>query len=139
MRIFIAAAPLFLFITCKSVPDASSTGKIMIRWTETYGSVCCPRDLQHENHIVDYIKEFEIQNNVKITGTYKIIKGREGEGTYYLTLDGLSEQQRMEFAMNRYPKYSKEAKRELVKKIEKPVDLKNLIKPWTLDDAERIN
>ena len=74
--------------------------EVIIHYSETYGSECCPRDPKHDNPIKKYIQGFEKQNNVQID-TYYVVQGREGEATYYVNLDNLNEKQKYRFIMGR--------------------------------------
>ncbi len=74
--------------------------KTLIHYSESYGSVCCPKDPKRDNPIKKYIQGFEKQNNVQIN-TYYIIQGREGEATYYVNLDNLNKKQQYRFIMER--------------------------------------
>lgn len=136
--VFIAAT----FFSCKTastqanetIKVAENKADILIRWSEKYGSVCCKRDPQHDNHILSYIKKFEASNNVKLQDSYSLITGREGEGYYCLTLNGLSKKQREAFILNRYPEATKAKKKELLDRINHPKPIKDIIEQLDLID-----
>ncbi|WP_275140516.1 hypothetical protein [Elizabethkingia meningoseptica] len=71
--------------------------------TESYGSVCCPRDprwdLQQDD--VPFIKAYEQVKGIAIQGIYKQNNGKEGEHTVYYTLPGLASKQRLDFILEK--------------------------------------
>jgi len=88
----------------KTMDEKGDTSKIAedtpIHLSESYGSVCCPKDPKHNNHISKFIKGFEQENKVNIT-VYFVRQGREGEATYFINLDNLNEKQQYQFIMQR--------------------------------------
>jgi maltose-binding protein MalE len=88
----------------KSVDKKNDTSTIAkdtpIHLLESYGSVCCPKDPKHNNHISKFIKGFEQENKVDIT-VYFVRQGKEGEATYFINLDNLNEKQQYQFMMQR--------------------------------------
>lgn len=92
-----------------------------IHLTESYGSVCCPKDPKHNKHIKKYIAVFEQRNKVTIP-TYYVIQGREGEATYFLNLDNLNEKQQLQFLMGYLGTDAKAA----AEKLKNPLPLKKL-------------
>ncbi|RYM32095.1 hypothetical protein ERX46_15545 [Brumimicrobium glaciale] len=72
-------------------------------YTEYFGSICCPRDLQWDNTPTrdEFISFFEKENNVEIIETYRKVNGKEGEAIYYYTLNGLSNKMKLHFILER--------------------------------------
>lgn len=81
----------------------ASEDRLVVYRTESYGSVCCPRDPRWE--IADktpaFIKAFEQRNNVHIRSTYRQNNGKEGEHTIFYTLPGLTTEQRLSFILEK--------------------------------------
>ncbi len=80
---------------------ARPKGTLTVYRKEQYGSVCCPRD---EKHILSaqnaaFINMYEKQNRVKIDGTFRETKGKEGEHIDYYTLSGLTANERLAFLL----------------------------------------
>lgn len=84
--------------------------------TESYGSVCCPKDPNWALAPLDaaFISSYEKANNVRIRGTYKQLAGKEGEYNTYYTLTGMSVEQRLHFLL------AKQAQWRLDKSVELP-------------------
>ncbi|WP_196890500.1 hypothetical protein [Aureivirga marina] len=80
---------LFFLVSCKST-QTETNDNTSIRYQESYGSVCCPKDINHDYHIYKFVEDFEKNNDVNIKEVYKVITGKEGEATYYFTLNELS-------------------------------------------------
>lgn len=74
-----------------------------IYYSEYYGSICCPTDLQYSNTPTreDFIKFFERENNTEITDTYIEQIGDEGESKYHYTLNNLADFLRIKFILER--------------------------------------
>lgn len=77
----------------------SVKGMLQVYWTERYGSRCCPRDPRWDIVALDpdFLKRYQLVNNVQISGTYIQHLGLEGEHSTYYTLDGLTTAQRIRF------------------------------------------
>lgn len=77
--------------------------ELAIYYQEYFGSVCCPRDPQMDNTPTReaFISMFEKQHHTKITNTYSQLRGREGEVSFYYTLEGLSNQLKLRFIVDR--------------------------------------
>ncbi|WP_078798424.1 hypothetical protein [Elizabethkingia miricola] len=78
-------------------------GMLQVYYTDSYGSVCCPRDPKWDNKQDDasFIKEFEKNKKLKITDTYRQNNGKEGEHAIYYTLSGLTSLQRLSFILEK--------------------------------------
>ncbi|SKA41202.1 hypothetical protein SAMN04488128_105363 [Chitinophaga eiseniae] len=76
-------------------------GNIAVYRSESYGSVCCPKDPKWELEKEDaaVIKSFEQQHKVSVSGTYRQNQGKEGEHTDYYTLPRLTAKQRLDFIL----------------------------------------
>lgn len=76
---------------------------LVVYRTESYGSVCCPRDPRWniEDDGAGFIKAFEQRNKVQISATYRQNNGREGEHTIFYTLPKLTTQQRLSFILEK--------------------------------------
>ncbi|MGN7786083.1 hypothetical protein ACTJIJ_16250 [Niabella sp. 22666] len=76
---------------------------LVVYRTESYGSVCCPKDPHWA--IVDedpaFIKAFEQRNHVQISDTYRQNNGKEGEHTIFYTLPRLTTEQRLNFILEK--------------------------------------
>jgi len=72
-------------------------------YTESYGSTCCPKDLQWDNKPTreEFISNFQYENNSKIVDTYKKITGKDGEVTFFYTLKGLPNLMKLKFILER--------------------------------------
>lgn len=83
-------------------PGAPKNMLVVYR-TESYGSVCCPKDPRWE--IADegpaFIKAFEQRNKVHIKSTYRQNNGKEGEHTVFYTLPRLTTEQRLNFILEK--------------------------------------
>ncbi|WP_185965912.1 hypothetical protein [Flavobacterium sp. ZT3R18] len=84
----------------KSKPE---TNKVEVYFSESYGSVCCPRDEQWDNRPSrdEFAANFEKINKIKITNTYREPHGKEGEAFYYYSLKGLSNKLKLNFILER--------------------------------------
>lgn len=71
--------------------------------TESYGSVCCPKDPRWDIAGEDaaFIKEFEHRHQTRITGTYRQNNGKEGEHAVFYTLPELTTEQRLSFILEK--------------------------------------
>ncbi|OPB88025.1 hypothetical protein BAS06_12630 [Elizabethkingia miricola] len=78
-------------------------GMLQVYYTDSYGSVCCPRDPKWDTKQDDasFIKEFEKNKKVKIADTYQQNNGKEGEHAIYYTLSGLTSLQRLDFILEK--------------------------------------
>ncbi len=76
---------------------------LVVYRTESYGSVCCPRDPRWDIADQDptFIKAFEQRNKVRIRSRYRQNNGKEGEYSIFYTLPGLSVQQRLNFILEK--------------------------------------
>ncbi|MCL1671523.1 hypothetical protein [Elizabethkingia ursingii] len=76
---------------------------LQVYYTDSYGSVCCPRDPKWDSKQDDafFIKEYERNKKIKISDTYKQNNGKEGEHTTYYTLSGLTSLQRLGFILEK--------------------------------------
>lgn len=76
---------------------------LQVYYTDSYGSVCCPRDPKWDSNQDDasFIKGYEQNNKVKITDTYRQNNGKEGEHAMYYTLSGLTSLQRLDFILEK--------------------------------------
>ncbi len=83
--------------------DKLNKDEMEVYYKEDYGSTCCPRDPQWDNDTSreEFITYFEKFNNVKITDTYVKSGGKEGEASYYYTLNGLSDELKLSFILER--------------------------------------
>ena len=86
-----------------SATETLKSNEVESYYTERFGSICCPRDLQWDNSPTrdEFISHFEKENNVEIIDTYRKIIGKEGEVIYYYTLSGLSNELRLHFILDR--------------------------------------
>lgn len=86
--------------------------KIVVYRTESYGSVCCPKDERRilEEQDAPFIRQYEQQNALKIQGSYRQINGKEGEHNNYYTLKGLNTNQRLEFLIAKNKQWQFEGK-----------------------------
>ncbi|XZF14613.1 hypothetical protein ACTHGU_00600 [Chitinophagaceae bacterium MMS25-I14] len=84
-------------------PGTMPADMIKVYYSEGYGSVCCPRDPRWDNisALMPFVADFEKRHHVKIRGTYTQVYGKEGEHNIFLTLEGLSLQQKLEFILER--------------------------------------
>ncbi|MFB9077964.1 hypothetical protein ACFFWB_11215 [Flavobacterium procerum] len=80
-----------------------SNTEIEIFYTESYGSSCCPKDLQWDNKPTreEFIDYFEKENNVKIKNTYYESRGKEGEAIFYYPLKELPNNLILKFILER--------------------------------------
>jgi len=70
----------------------------LIYYVEGYGGQCCPRDPKWDKlSLFDFIKLFEKKYAVKIGKNYSFSEGEEGEFSDYLTLSGLTPEQKVKF------------------------------------------
>jgi len=98
-----------LHITGKSNPKISFTipdtpkDMLQVYYTDSYGSLCCPRDPKWDSKQDDasFIKEYERNKKVKIIDTYRQNNGKEGEYTIYYTLSGLTSLQHLDFIIEK--------------------------------------
>ncbi len=76
---------------------------LQVYYTDSYGSVCCPRDPKWDSKQDDasFIKEYEQNKKVKIGDTYSQNNGKEGEHSIYYTLSGLTSLQRLNFILEK--------------------------------------
>ncbi|CAM3668684.1 hypothetical protein ELOC111193_15850 [Elizabethkingia occulta] len=76
---------------------------LQVYYTDSYGSVCCPRDPKWDSKQDDasFIKEYEQNKKVKIRDTYSQNNGKEGEHAVYYTLSGLTSLQRLGFILEK--------------------------------------
>ncbi len=76
---------------------------LLVYRTESYGSVCCPKDPRWEIADEDpaFIKEFEQRYQTHITKTYRQNNGKEGEYTVFYTLPKLTTTQRLNFIIEK--------------------------------------
>ncbi|WP_454060282.1 hypothetical protein [Elizabethkingia ursingii] len=76
---------------------------LQVYYTDSYGSVCCPRDPKWDSKQDDasFIKEYEQNKKVKIKDTYSQNNGKEGEHATYYTLSGLTSLQRLNFILEK--------------------------------------
>ena len=72
---------------------------LLIYYSEFRGSGCCPGDITYNNKITltDFISAFEKTHQVKIGNLFYISMGKEGEYGVYLTLSGLTSEQKIRF------------------------------------------
>jgi len=103
------------------------SGEVLIRYTESYGSKCCPRDLKHDNNIFMYAKKFKNKHNIKRIEAFSIHTGKEGEFTAYFTLKELTLSQKKEFIQNRSLIFLEDTREEYLKSsrniMENPIEL----------------
>ncbi|WP_196885139.1 hypothetical protein [Aureivirga sp. CE67] len=124
-KIFSIILFLGLMVSCKSSKSVANNAEL-IRYQETYGSVCCPKDLNHDYNLYKFIEDFENKNSVDINEVYRVILGKEGEATYYLTLNGLNSDLQKQFVKERIA--SLKVKENVYKEyLESPVNLKDLL------------
>ena len=86
--------------------------KIVVYRTESYGSVCCPKDERRilEEHDAPFIRQYEQQHGVKIEGSYRQVNGKEGEHNNYYTLQGLDMSQQLAFLVAKNKQWQLEGK-----------------------------
>lgn len=79
------------------------TNQVLIYYTESFGSRCCPKDLQWENSPKreEFIANFESENKAKIGNTFVDYRGKEGESKYYYTLNNFSNELKLHFILER--------------------------------------
>ncbi|MCL1668140.1 hypothetical protein M2T82_08715 [Elizabethkingia ursingii] len=84
------------------IPDTPKD-MLQVYYTDSYGSVCCPRDPKWDSEQDDasFIKEYEQNKKVKISDTYRQNNGKEGEHAIYYTLSGLTSLQRLDFILEK--------------------------------------
>lgn len=72
---------------------------LVVYRTESYGSICCPKDEKRilEKEDEDFVRNYEIEHGVRILGNYRQINGKEGEHHNYYTLKNLDIHQRVAF------------------------------------------
>ena len=103
------------------------SGEVQMRYTESYGSKCCPRDLKHDNNIFSYVKEFKNKHKIKIIEAFVVSTGKEGEFTVYFTLNELTPSQKKEFIQNRSLIFLEDTREEYLKEsryiMENPIEL----------------
>lgn len=77
--------------------------KILISYTESIGSACCPRDPATViyGRLAKFNTDFERQHKVKLGKVYTYTYGDEGESTIYYTLSGLTPQLKAQFIYER--------------------------------------
>lgn len=108
-----------------------------IRYVETYESVCCPRDYKHDNHLLNYIENFEKNNNVHLSSSYKLPLGKEGEAAYFLSLDKLTFSMQKKFIQNRL-KLLKSNDKSVASYLEKPITVNKALKKWDNISTNRL-
>lgn len=83
----------------KSLKDLKLNDNIIFYHTESFGSVCCPKDpkIKMKEKLTSYITSFEERNNVKLGDIYKKVTGKEGEHILYFTLSNLNKEQKLIF------------------------------------------
>jgi len=83
----------------KSWTNRLKLDSVLIYYSEYYGSGCCPQDTRYAGKITltDFINEFEKIHQIKIGEQFYIIMGEEGEHIVYLTLSGLTPEQKIQF------------------------------------------
>ncbi|WP_282636078.1 hypothetical protein [Sphingobacterium thalpophilum] len=86
--------------------------KILVYRTESYGSVCCPKDGRRVLEAADasFIRQYEQQHGVQIKGSFRQINGKEGEHNNYYTLSGLNRRQRLDFLLAKNRQWQFEGK-----------------------------
>jgi len=84
-------------------PPKIKANEIVVYYTESFGSSCCPKDLQLENAPTrqEFIANFEKENKISVVDTYVQITGKEGEANYYYTLNKLSNELKLRFILER--------------------------------------
>ncbi len=121
---------LFSIIGCKPVALKSSVcTEIKVKYIEMYGSVCCPRDYKQDNHLLNYIRDFENKYHVKLECNYKLQLGREGEAAYFLSFENLSTELQEKFISGR-EKILKSNDKSVINYMENPVPIKEALKMW---------
>ena len=95
LKTIFATLVVFLMLSNSSCMGTQKTqtandGSIPVRVVESYGSVCCPRDPLHDHHLKNFVKNFNDKHKTHISEMYRLIRGREGEGYLYLTLNELT-------------------------------------------------
>ncbi|AUC82283.1 hypothetical protein [Lacinutrix sp. Bg11-31] len=138
-KILIVSAFLFVNKNCKAPSSSVNVGtesemmkvegEIKIRYIEMYGSVCCPRDYKHDNHLLNYIKDFETENNISLAFNFKLQLGREGEAVYFLSLENLSFKQQENFINERSAGIKSDDK-SVVNNLNNPVSIKKHLESW---------
>jgi hypothetical protein len=85
------------------IPVISKTENLIVYREEQYGSVCCPKDEKHSLATLDadFVKNYEVQHQVTISGTYRQTTGKEGEHVNYYTLQGMSSAERLAFLLSK--------------------------------------
>ncbi len=76
---------------------------IVFEYSESYGSTCCPKDpaWDTKESLEAYIKRFEKDHSVVLKESYKVIQGKEGEKTYYLSFKGWNKKVKERFIRER--------------------------------------
>jgi hypothetical protein len=121
---------LSLNYNCKTTAsDLNIDSNKKVRYVEMYGSICCPRDYKYDHHLIGYIDEFETTNNVAIKSSYKLPLGKEGEATYFLSLDNLSQKLQEEFINGRL-KILKANDSSIKNYLKNPITIKQALQPW---------
>ncbi len=76
---------------------------LMFEYSESYGSVCCPKDPAWNQKVglKEFISKFEKENVISLKETYMVIQGKEGEKTYYLSFKGWPKKMKDKFIKER--------------------------------------
>lgn len=79
-------------------PKISKNNLVVYR-TESYGSICCPKDGKRilEKDDENFVRNYEMLHGVNIVGSYRQINGKEGEHSNYYTLQKLGISERLAF------------------------------------------
>ena len=101
----------------------------MAVYTESYGSVCCPKDPKWgQELLVDYVGRFNQQHGTEVKEIYEQMRGREGERIFVLTLAELNAKQQEEFIMERTKDRSVTEKQDALHLLHSPKLVTDFIK-----------
>ena len=142
LKTIFATLVVFLMLSnssCMGTQKMQTTndGSIPVRVVESYGSVCCPRDPLHDHHLKNFVKNFNDKHKTHISEMYRLIRGREGEGYLYLTLNELTPKMRKVFVEERKAE-TKDVKLYQIDEnmIDNPVELKDLLKKEGIETTD---
>lgn len=100
-----------------------------IHYIEMYESICCPRDYKHDIHLLSYIDNFEINNNISLNSNFRLPLGREGEAAYFLSLDNLPYRLQEKFIQNRL-KLLKPNDKSVESYLKRPININKALEKW---------
>jgi len=121
--------------TVKNSQVAVKNTAPMIVYTESYGSVCCPRDIHWDQEFfTDYVTRFNTEHKVSVKEIYSQARGREGEQIFLVTLSELSPALKKKFVEQRIVQETPERKEEVMKLFQQPQPVSTFINDANASD-----